>query len=239
MPNDLEVLILCGGEGKRLRSMVSDVPKPMAPIGNRPFLDYLINSLAHQGLKNFCFLVGYKSEVIQDYFSQPSDLSIRFSEEKKPLGTGGAIFHAIRTSRFKKFLVLNGDTFFDIDLGEFLSTWKEGTVKLALKEVEDASRYGLVLLGQGGEVKEFIEKGKFSPGSSYINGGIYALRDDVLVYQGTEDSFISLEQEVFPQLLRDKKIFAEPFTSEFIDIGIPEDYIRAQTLIPEWSRRQF
>ena len=236
MSANFEILILCGGEGKRLRSMISDVPKPMAPIGDKPFLDYLVRSIEKQGFKNYCFLSGYKSENITSYFKENfKDLNIRFSIEENPLGTGGAIFQAVKNSNFQKFIILNGDTFFNIDLNSLSSNWKEGTLKIALKKIVDSARYGRVDIDKNGVVTSFLEKGESQLDSaSLINGGIYILDKSILDFDSNKNSFVSLENDIFPKLLSLRKINTQTFVDEFIDIGVPEDYIKAKSLIQKW-----
>lgn len=239
MANNSEVLILCGGEGKRLRSMISEVPKPMAPIGEKPFLDYLIRAIEKQGFKNFCFLSGYKSEQIEEYFKkQFSHLNLRFSVEEIPLGTGGAIVKAIQHTDINNFLVINGDTFFDIDLAGFESSWKPETFKIALRFVSDVSRYGKVEIADDGQITSFVEKNAIAGSSSgLINGGIYYFSKELLTLGAVEEKFISLEQEIFPAILKTGKMYSQVFIDDFIDIGIPEDYIRAKVLIESWANR--
>lgn len=240
MENNFEILILCGGEGRRLRSMISEVPKPMAPIGEKPFLDYLVRAIEKQGYKNFCFLTGYKSEIISEYFKNNfNHLNLRFSVEETPLGTGGAIFKAIKGSTLNNFIVVNGDTFFDIDLNEFPRNWKPGTFKIALRTVSDSSRYGKVEINQDNRVVSFIEKSSAThlPTKGLINGGIYIFDKSVFLQDVIEGEFISLENDMFPKLLSDEKIYAQVFNDDFIDIGIPEDYIRAKVLIEKWANR--
>lgn len=240
MANNSEVLILCGGEGKRLRSMISEVPKPMAPIGEKPFLDYLVRTIEKQGFENFCFLTGYKSELIVDYFKKNfSHLNLRFSVEETPLGTGGAILKAIQgVDIVDNFLVINGDTFFDIDLARFESSWKPGTFKIALRIVSDVSRYGKVEIAHDGQITSFVEKNAISRSTAgLINGGIYYFSKDLLTQPASEEKFISLEQEIFPVILKNEKMYSQVFTDDFIDIGIPEDYIKAKVLIESWANR--
>jgi len=239
MANNCEVLILCGGEGRRLRSMISEVPKPMAPIGEKPFLDYLVRTIEKQGFKNFCFLTGYKSELIVEYFKKHfSHLNLRFSVEESPLGTGGAILKAIQSTDINNFLVVNGDTFFDINLADFEATWKPGTFKIALRTVADVSRYGKVEIGPNDQITSFVEKNAISGASAgLINGGIYYFSKNLLEKTASSDKFISLEKEIFPAILKSEKMYSKVFSDDFIDIGIPEDYIRAKVLIENWANR--
>jgi D-glycero-alpha-D-manno-heptose 1-phosphate guanylyltransferase len=239
MLNKIEVLILCGGEGRRLRQVVSDVPKPMALVNGRPFLEYLVENLLRQNLKNICFLTGYKSEAIESYFkSAPSETNFRFSKEDQPLGTGGAIIEAIKNSSFEHFLILNGDTYFNIDIQDFLSDWRPGFIKMALKEIEDSARYGLVEVGQHGQVKAFVEKSKnisTSPQARQaVNAGVYLAEKSIFTL--AQVGFVSLEKEILPHLVRQGKVFSQMFENDFIDIGIPEDYFRAQNLVGGWFK---
>lgn len=234
--DNIEVLILSGGEGRRLREVVSDVPKPMAPIAGRPFLDYIVRNLIRQGLGHICFLAGYKAEVIEHYFSKEfADSQLRYSVESMPLGTGGAIALAMQSSRFNKFLVMNGDTYFNIRYQQFLQSWRPGTVKMALKVVDDPARYGQVMVDAEGLVLSFAEKNPLAiAGNDFaINAGIYLLeKSDVRL---PVDQPTSFEKDVLPGLVQQQRLYAQTFKNEFIDIGIPDDFNRAQTLIPQWS----
>jgi D-glycero-alpha-D-manno-heptose 1-phosphate guanylyltransferase len=154
------------------------------------------------------------------------------------LGTGGAIFQSIKNSFFNKFLVINGDTCFNIDLKEFTTNWESGTIKMAVKEMSNCSRYGTLTFDVSGKVQSFREKDLSSTSSSgFINGGIYLLDRSILNFRMSEEPFFSLENDVFPLLLREGKIYSQVYNDEFIDIGIPEDYSRAQTLIRKWLER--
>lgn len=236
MENEIEVLILCGGEGKRLQSVISNVPKPMAPISEKPFLEILVENIHRQGFKNICFLAGYKSESIVQHFNKKYlELNKRFSNEPAPLGTGGAIFKAMNTSSFEKFLIFNGDTFFNIDLRSFIIKPEEGFLKIAASLQKNIDRYGSMEVADSGLVTAFVEK-KGITQQGIINGGIYFVDKATLSPYFQEDVFISLETDVFPELLKAGKVVAQIYNNEFIDIGIPEDYALAQSLVVDWNK---
>lgn len=239
MKKTKQAVILAGGFGTRLSHVVSDVPKPMAPIKEKPFLDYIIGTLKQQGFNNFVFLTGYKSEIIENHYKDLEN-SI-FIKEELALGTGGAILNAYEHLQ-EDFFVINGDTFFDIDYSILEEFGKDKPITLALRYTNNVERYGFVDINDNFLVQSFVEKGKLAEDKidGYINGGIYlikknALKDFVDNFNG---NFISLETEIFPKLLKDNKLYGLPLGGCFIDIGIPEDYYRAQDLIPNWIGKE-
>lgn len=221
----MQVLILAGGLGTRLRSVVSDRPKPMADVNGKPFLWYLIDNLINKGYKDFILAVGYKKENIIDYFGDGTKFgcNIEYSIENEPLGTGGAISNAKKLIK-DDILVLNGDTFFDIDFKEFESFHKnkKSSYTLSLRKVDDVSRYGAVEFDINGKIIGFTSKGENSI-SNYINGGIYIIRKDIIDNLET-NKFISLENEVIPDIVSKGNMYGYKSEDYFIDIGIPEDY---------------
>jgi len=230
---EIQTLILVGGLGTRLRSVVQDVPKPMAPIQGKPFLDYLVRYLKKQGIGKIAFLTGYKPEVVSNYFGDGArrGLQIQYSVEDSPLGTGGAIAKAMRAIPAKKYLVMNGDSFFNFDLSRFLQKMRK-PVAIALKKMDNVDRYGAVETSNG-TVVEFREKtGKAEPG--LINSGVYYLSPEILSYC-TQEAF-SLEKDLFPQLTAKGLISGIESDGEFIDIGLPESFHAAQTLLPDWFK---
>ena len=224
---NIEVLILAGGHGTRLASVVNDVPKPMAPVKGKPFLEHLINFIKNQGFKNFRLLTGFKSDIIQNHFRDGSHLGIdiKYTTENSPLGTGGALKLAIRDSKFKKFLVFNGDSFFDVDLTLFLDK-VPGDFSIALKYFQNCERYGQVVVDNNFIIKSFVEKGD-NPNNGFINAGIYFFSKKILNYFINEESF-SIEKEIMPKLSRSGLLTGIPLEGNFIDIGTPEDYIKVQ-----------
>lgn len=227
-----EAIILAGGFGTRLRSVVSDVPKPMAPVAGRPFLDYVLDRLKGQGYSHVVLATGYLHEKVEEYFGNEfNGLDIDYARELSPLGTGGAIVNALQHCTEDFITVLNGDTMFDIDHDELCRHADEWHAPLTavLRWVPDAGRYGSVELDDDGLITAFREKDP-ATGSGMINGGIYRMQrhllDDYAV--GTQFSF---EKEVLQPLGKPFRAYAAD--GYFIDIGIPEDYQRAQTELPQ------
>jgi len=218
----LEAIVLAGGFGTRLKEVVSDVPKPMAPVNGKPFLEYLLKDLSKKGIKHVILAVGYKKEIIKEYFKNKyEDIEITYSEELVPLGTGGAIKKALKLVKEEDVFIVNGDTFFDVDLKgmkEF-HTENKSILTVAVKEMENFDRYGSLVIKEN-RIIEFEEKKKKDKGK--INGGIYLIKKDLLSRMEKEN--FSFEKEV----LEDKKVEKYSYESEgyFIDIGIPEDYFK-------------
>ena len=216
----MEAIVLAGGFGTRLKEVVSDVPKPMAPVNGKPFLEYLLKDLSKKGIKHAILAVGYKKEIIKEYFKNKyEDIEITYSEELVPLGTGGAIKKALKLVKEEDVFIVNGDTFFDIDLKgmkEFY-TEKKSTLTVAVKEMENFDRYGSLIIKKN-KIIEFEEKKKKDKGK--INGGIYLIKKDLLSRMEKEN--FSFEKEI----LEAKKVEKYSYESKgyFIDIGIPEDY---------------
>ena len=224
----MRAIILAGGEGKRLRPVINDVPKPMAPINEKPFLEYLILQLRKQNIKDIIFSIGYKGYIIKSYFQDGDnwDINIEYSEEDKPLGTGGALRKAGELIDDEQFIVMNGDSYFDIEFKQLISFHedKQAVTTIGLAYVETLERYGHVEVGNNGEITEFIEKGD-SVSAGHVNGGIYILTSELI--NKIPFGQVSLETEVFPDLIN-KGLFGVKFKSFFIDIGKPEEYVRSQ-----------
>lgn len=232
--NLTQAMILAGGKGTRLQSMVSDLPKPMAPIQDFPFLYYQMKWLAIQGIKKVYLSVGYKHESITAYFgSRFMDMDLEYVIEETALGTGGAILNCISNITGEIF-VINGDTFFPIDLKSLYQYHRDrqAIISLALKEINNSDRYGTVSL-QNGSVIGFHEKSWVEAG--LINGGIYVL-DKKLFDQFRLTSPFSFEVDVLQKYCTSLNICGKVFADYFIDIGIPEDYTRAQTEIPNYFK---
>ena len=234
-----QAVILAGGFGTRLAHVVSDVPKPMAPIKKNPFLEYIIKTLKKQGFDSFIFLTGYKSECIEKHFKSLKNAA--FIKEETALGTGGAILNAY-DKLDDEFYVINGDTFFDIDYSILENFGKNKPITLALRYTNNIERYGFVEIDDDFKIKSFVEKGKLPENriDGFINGGIYYVHKSVLKPYADKfnNEFISLETEIFPKLLANNDLYGLPIGGCFIDIGIPEDYYRAQDLIPDWISRE-
>ncbi|HFP7489000.1 TPA: nucleotidyltransferase family protein [Campylobacter jejuni] len=216
----MQAIILCGGLGTRLKSVIKDIPKPMAPINDKPFLVFIFEYLKKQGIKEVILAASYKYEVIKEYFKDEFlGIKIKYSIEKEPLGTGGAIKEALKFVKNKAY-VLNGDTFFDIDLTKL--KLNESKICLALKQMNDFDRYGTVNVDEQGLVISFEEKVFKKQG--LINGGIYLLTKDIFNEFDLEKKF-SFE-EFLQENYNNLKARAEIFDDYFIDIGVPEDYSR-------------
>jgi D-glycero-alpha-D-manno-heptose 1-phosphate guanylyltransferase len=232
----IEAIVLAGGEGKRLRPVVRDLPKPMAEVAGRPFLWWLLTQLQQQRLARVILSVGYKAEMIQDYFGDVFEgVEIVYSREREPLGTGGAMRLALEQAKGAHVVALNGDTFTDIDLSDLERVFESSEKDLAIgvTQLEDVARYGAIVIDrETNTVIGFEEKGSTVAG--YINAGVYLLRKDIFVKYPVPAKF-SFEQDFLATHLGDLKPIAFDGVRAFIDIGVPEDYARAQTLIPEMA----
>ncbi|EAH6868287.1 D-glycero-D-manno-heptose 1-phosphate guanosyltransferase [Campylobacter lari] len=216
----MQAIVLAGGLGTRLKSVVQDLPKPMAPINGKPFLTFVLEYLKKQGITEVILSVSYKYELIQEYFKDEFDgMKIRYNIEKELLGTGGAIKDALKLIQNQAY-VLNGDTVFDINLKKLVLN--DSKICIALKQMQNFNRYGTVNVDDQGIVTSFEEKVLKKQG--LINGGIYLLKKDIFDEFDLEKKFSFEEflQENF-ELLR---IQTQIFNDYFIDIGVPQDYER-------------
>lgn len=222
-------IVLAGGLGNRLRTVVNDVPKPMAPIENRPFLEYLLIYLRNNGISKVVLCVSYQWEKIQRYFGEKfGGIEIIYSIEDEPLGTGGAIKKAMSFTNESEVIIINGDTFFNIDLKSL--ELHDSQLQISLKEMYNFDRYGCVETDILGYVTAFSEKKYTLQG--WINGGVY------LASRYLFDGYNLQEHFSFEEFLEkhfDKlKVSTRTFNDYFIDIGIPEDYRKAQTEIAQY-----
>ena len=227
----MEAIILAGGLGTRLAHVVKDVPKPMASVAGKPFLQYVVDNLIKQGIDRIILAVCHKKEVIVDYFgTEYSNSEILYSIETEPLLTGGAIKQALKFCKEKRVFIINGDTFFAVDLLALRKTAENMSkqVAIAVKELHNFSRYGQIEVDSDMSITAFNEKQLCKKG--YINGGIYDFDRNAL---DSYPSRFSIENECFPSLLKTRQLIAFPSDGMFIDIGIPEDYERAQTIFGE------
>ena len=222
--------VLAGGLGTRLRSSVSDVPKPMAPVDNKPFLEYLIKFWISQGISKFIISVSYMRDSIINYFGDYYEgIKLEYFIEKDPLGTGGGL---IKTAKEQSdtFVVINGDTFFEISLNE-LKLFKNKTkaeVVIALFKSNDRSRYAQVLLNEANQVKGFLKSDEDY--SELSNGGVYLIDPIVLNKNSYKfDVKCSLENDILPTLINQgSAVSGIEQRGKFLDIGIPADYNRAK-----------
>lgn len=228
-----EAVILAGGFGTRLRSVVSDVPKPLAPVAGRPFLAYLLNALVRQSYGHAVLATGYMHEKVEECFGKNyRGLKISYARELTPLGTGGAIVNALQHCTADSVTVLNGDTLFLADLAQLerFADSKGTQLAIVLRAVPDAGRYGAVETDNEGHITAFREKDP-SAGAGNINGGIYRLQRRLLDGYAVGQQF-SFEKEVMQQRYATEAFYAYADGAYFIDIGVPEDYQRAQTELP-------
>lgn len=227
----MEAIILAGGMGTRLQSVVSDVPKPMADINGKPFLEYLLQYISSYGITRVILSVGYKSDVIVKHFgTRFNGVEIVYSIENEPLGTGGAIVQSLNYVNDSDFFLLNGDTFFGIDFQKLTQAHQEqrNNMTLSLKPMSNFDRYGAVTLA-GKRVTAFVEKRFITSG--LINGGVYVLKTNIPDLKQLAEKF-SFESDYLEKKLHELQVGAYIEDAYFIDIGIPEDYLKAQQELP-------
>ena len=233
---DIPALLLVGGKGIRLRSVVPSAPKPLASVGDQSFLELLVRQLRRQGIRRLVMCSGYLADQIQSKFGNGRawDVAIEYSREQQPLGTAGAVKLAQRHLRgASEFLVMNGDSFLEVDFGKLIRFHRECNRlgSMAVVPVQDAGRYGTVRVDASGRVIGFMEKtGLNTPG--LINAGVYVF--DPEIFEHIPEGPVSLERDVFPLVL-DRGVYALEHSGIFIDIGTPEDYARAQALCGQLS----
>ena len=229
-----QAFVLAGGLGTRLGELTRNTPKPLLDVAGQPFLEYILWNLRRHGIRRVVLSVGYLAEKIQavlgDGFRLGLDLT--YVVEDEPLGTGGGLKFAADLLD-DTFLALNGDTIFDVnylDLAMGLS--HDNFAVMALRHVDDVSRYGQVKLASG-QVLSFGEKAAAGPG--LISGGVYAMRKKALYFLPEGRS--SIERDLFPLLVESGRLGGQVYNGFFLDIGLPEMYNSAQILLPEWKKR--
>jgi D-glycero-alpha-D-manno-heptose 1-phosphate guanylyltransferase len=225
-----EAIILAGGFGTRLKSVVQDLPKPMAPICGKPFLVYLLIQLQKQGIQKVILSVGYKHEKIAEYFGKEYlGMKILYAIEHEPLGTGGGIALALELCENEQVVILNGDTFFDVDIAEMEKCHQknQADLSIAIKKMQKFDRYGTIEYNESQKLTAFLEKEYKEEG--YINAGVYLIRKDFLKELNLPQKF-SFEKEVMEAHYKDGRFFVYEKSGDnyFIDIGIPEDYAKAE-----------
>lgn len=221
----MKAIILAGGKGTRLKEVISDIPKPMAPVHDRPFLEYLVLQLAGFGIRDIVISTGYRGDVVRAHFGTGERLgvNIAYSHEDEPLGTGGAIRKAAEAFDEDAFIAMNGDSFLNVSMNE-LTAFHSGAnavATLALAFVSDTARYGSVGLDADGRVYSFAEKGR--SGAGYINGGVYVLSREA-VREFPEGSS-SIENDCMP-IFTNRGLYGLRTQGFFIDIGVPADYLQ-------------
>ena len=222
-----EAIILAGGRGTRLQGVVSDVPKPLAPVQGRPFLAWLLDLLARQGLRRVILATGFRAEMVHAAIGERwQGMRIDCAVESTPLGTGGAITQALRLIEGEDTFVLNGDTYLELDYARFAAAMRaeHAGLGMALAQVPDVSRYGAVNVSNG-RVTGFSEKGGSGPG--WINAGVYWLPRSLPL--PTPAQVFAFEDSVLRAAAAQGTLQVYTATDAFIDIGVPEDFQRAQT----------
>jgi D-glycero-alpha-D-manno-heptose 1-phosphate guanylyltransferase len=225
----MEAIVLAGGLGTRLKSLGIDTPKPMLPVGFKPFLDFILSFLCQNSINKIILSVGYRWEKIKDYFGENyKNASIKYSIEDSPLGTGGAVKKALNFCENNDVWVINGDTFFEIDLMDMFHFHKKQNsfFTVAIKEMENFSRYGRVIVNNQNRIINFEEKKKFANG--YLNGGGYLIDRNYFRGKSLPDQF-SLEKDILEKVVDKEVLMAYLSNAYFIDIGVPQDYLKAQT----------
>ncbi len=227
----MEAVVLAGGFGTRLRTVVPDVPKPMAPVAGKPFLEILLRGLSRQGVSRVILSLGHKAEMITGHFgAQFAGIELIYSVEAEPLGTGGAVRKALTFCQGDHALVMNGDTYLDIEIAALESAWQRMHQPLMVaQEAQDASRYGRLEL-EDGRVMRFGEKAASEPG--LINVGCYLFPKQILDDFPMGQPF-SLETDFLSHAVSLMPFGAFITRGRFIDIGVPKDYIRAQKVLAD------
>lgn len=225
----MEAIVLAGGFGRRLRELVPDVPKPMAPVAGRPFLEIVLRDLARKGFRRTILSVGYLAEQIVAHFGESfAGMTLVYEAEEVPLGTGGAVRAALAHCHEDHAFVFNGDTYLDLEVTQVERRWlKSRTPIIVTRAVEDVARYGAMTV-DGGTVTGFLEKSSSGPG--LINAGCYILPVDILNAYPASKAF-SLEGDFLASAVGRRRFEVFETHGLFIDIGVPEDYSRAQTLL--------
>jgi len=231
VPIDVPAVLLVGGKGTRLRSVLPTIPKPLASVGHKSFLELLVRQLRHQGVRRLIMCTGYLAVQIEKEFGDGHDLGvvIQYSRESHPLGTAGALKFAQRYLQdASDFLVMNGDSFLEVDFHRLMQFHEGhgGVASIAVLQVNNASRYGTVQVDSSGRVTGFSEK-RGADAAGLVNGGVYIFKR--AIFEHIPEAPASLEKDVFPELL-DYGVRALEHRGMFIDIGTPEDYARAQQL---------
>lgn len=237
--SDVTGAILAGGLGTRLRSVISDRPKVLAPVNERPFITYLLDHLYLAGVEHTVILTGYLGAMVETAIGKRwHEMKISYSDEERPLGTGGAIRLALPLLDTSTVVVLNGDSFCPTDFQHFQSmhTENDATASILLALVDDTSRYGRVRQHVDGSIAEFSEKTADTT-SGWINAGVYLL-DCATIEQISPNQKISLERDVFPELVGNG-LYGYKCASPFIDIGLPETYGRVERFFAVVENNEF
>lgn len=228
-----DAFILCGGLGSRIKPIISDRPKGLAPVKGKAVLDILVNNLVSQGFQRVVFCVGHLHEKILEHFCHRHDIECIFSIESNPLGTGGAIIQGLMHCQTDNLLVMNGDSFCDVDYKALILSHNRNpnaAATIVVTPSNERDDVGNVLMDEAGLVTSFIEKSQYRENrETYTNAGVYILnRSEIEIYK--KESPMSLETNFFPYLVSEGKCFAMKIMGEVIDIGTPERYAYANSI---------
>ena len=229
----METIILAGGFGTRLKSVVPNIPKTLAPINKRPFLDYLLNYLIKQRVNKVILSLYYQHELIKNQYNHRyKSLNIIYSVDSTALGTGGALKRALELSQSNDVFIINGDTFFNVDLNQLLYEHKynKNDITIALKPMENFDRYGIVETSNSGQVTKLKEKQYCKYGK--IDGGIYLINKNIINFFENVKKF-SFNHFIINNL-NNLKVGSYLCNEDFIDIGIPEDYELAHSMLENY-----
>jgi D-glycero-alpha-D-manno-heptose 1-phosphate guanylyltransferase len=223
----MEAVVLAGGLGTRLRQLVPDWPKPMAPVAGRPFLEILLTDLAKKGFRRVVLSIGFMAEKIQSHFQDEfAGMELAYAVEPTPLGTGGGVRLALDQCEGDPVFVFNGDTYLDLEVAAVARQWQNCRNTIIIgREVDDTARYGRLITKEG-RVTGFSEKGVSGPG--LINAGCYVFSKTALDAYPLYTAF-SLETDYLVKVVSKEVVSLFVTKGQFIDIGVPEDYNRAQT----------
>ena len=231
MPDDIkkiDAVVLCGGLGTRLKSVLGATPKVMAEIEDKPFLDILVNHLKDQRISRVVLCTGHQAQLVESYFSNnPVGIDIEFSREETPLGTGGALKKAKEKIKSDNFIVVNGDSLCKVELSALLEFHKvkQALASIVVAEVKDASDFGGVGINEDLSISDFSEKERDVAGG-YVNAGVYCFNKKVFSLMPGKNKF-SMEYDMFPELIN-KGIYGYCVDNEFLDIGTPERLEKAK-----------
>tara|TARA_B100001250_G_scaffold160066_1_gene137498 strand:- start:2215 stop:2910 length:696 start_codon:yes stop_codon:yes gene_type:complete len=226
----LEAIILAGGKGTRLKKVIKEIPKPLAPINGKPFLSYVMDNLIKNNINHFIISVGYKKEMIIDYYKKSyKGVKISYAIENNPLGTGGAILNSLSYCKTDYIYALNGDMYTDYNLNQLILKNNHLTMALIEYNDNDINRFGIVEIDKDYNIINFLEK-DVSSKFNYINGGIYYINKKWYINEFSRLNKFSIEFDVF-QKFNNYKFKGIPQKSYFIDIGIPKSYKKFINLI--------
>jgi len=219
----VEALILCGGLGTRLGGELPGLPKALAKVGGRVFLDILIDQLTRQGIRKIIFAIGYLGEKIISRYNSRNDGAFIFSREETPLGTGGAVQHALALIAGDTFLVLNGDSHCQVDFARLIGRHEHiaSDMTMVVTSPDNREDTGTICLGPDDRILDYREKPGNAGTDSYVNAGVYVMGKRVFA-SGSFSPPFSLEYDLFPPLVRRGNCYGFPVNSELVDIGTPQ-----------------